>query len=274
MASERRFKSHLANSATQPSPPGLISAQDLSFSYTNREAISKVAINTRENTLTALIGPNGCGKSTLLKCLYGLLQPDGGTVFVAGRSLGDWSVGEVAKHIGVVPQDAASPMGLTVIEAVLLGRNPHRQDHQGYSQADKLFAADALKQVGAFELASRRLGELSGGERQRVGIARCLAQNTKTLLLDEPTNHLDIRYQHEVLQLVQSLCLETIVVLHDLNLAARFCERVVLMNKGEVVAVGTVDEVLTPEVLEPVYEIPVDRVSLNGVPVLVFGHRS
>lgn len=251
---------------------GLVTAEDVTFAYGDRDAISKVGITTRKETVTALIGPNGCGKSTLLKCLYGLLKPKGGNITVAGKSLGDWTVREVARHIGVVPQDSTSALGLTVIEAVLLGRNPHRQDHQGYSEQDKLLAADALRQVGAFGLADRRLGELSGGERQRVGIARCLAQDTDTLLLDEPTNHLDIRYQHEVLHLVAGLELETIVVLHDLNLAARYCDLIVLMKAGKVIASGTIDEVLIPEILEPVYEIPVNRIEVDGYPILVFGH--
>lgn len=155
-------------------------------------------------------------------------------------------------------------------ETVLLGRSPHLTTFQRYSAQDYRIAAAALAEVGARHLADRVFAGLSGGEKQRVLIGRALAQQADHLLLDEPTNHLDIRYQHEVLQLVRALEVTTIVVLHDLNLAARYCDQVVLLERGRVKAAGTPDEVLRPEILEPVYHIGVQRVLSDGELQLLF----
>lgn len=153
---------------------------------------------------------------------------------------------------------------------VLLGRSPHRSAFQSYELADHRIAASALGRVGARYLAGRNYGQLSGGEKQRVLIARTLAQQTDYLLLDEPTNHLDIRYQHEVLDLVRGIGVTTVVVLHDLNLAARYCDRLVLLDRGEVVAAGHPDDVLTPGVLEPVYGVAVRRLAEPDCVQLIF----
>jgi iron complex transport system ATP-binding protein len=143
---------------------------------------------------------------------------------------------------------------------VLLGRSPHRGSFESYTATDRALAVHALRQAGVEHLARRDYEHLSGGEKQRVLIARALAQDTDHLLLDEPTNHLDIRHQHAVLQCVRRLGVATVVVLHDLNLAARYCDRIILLHDGHVVAVGDPDAVLTPEVLEPVYRVRVRRI--------------
>ncbi|MGO2111514.1 MAG: ABC transporter ATP-binding protein, partial [Pseudoclavibacter sp.] len=149
-------------------------------------------------------------------------------------------------------------------------RSPRLSGWSDYREADEIAAADAMARAGVTDLAHRTIDDLSGGERQRVLIARALAQEASHLLLDEPTNHLDVRYQHEILSLVRELPLTTIVVLHDLNLAARYCDVLVLLERGRVVASGAPDEVLTPETLQPVYGIDVRRLDLDGVPQLVF----
>jgi iron complex transport system ATP-binding protein len=153
---------------------------------------------------------------------------------------------------------------------VLLGRSPHRSAFQGYSAADRRLAAAGLRRVGARHLAERVFSSLSGGEKQRVLIARTLAQDADHLLLDEPTNHLDIRYQHEVLHLVRTLGVTTVVVLHDLNLAARYCDHLVLLSEGRVAASGSPGDVLTAEVIEPVYGVRVRRLDDDGQVQLVF----
>lgn len=153
---------------------------------------------------------------------------------------------------------------------VLLGRSPHRSTFESYSSEDHRIAAAALTRVGARHLADRDYGRLSGGEKQRVLIARTLAQQADHLLLDEPTNHLDIRYQHEVLNLVRGIGVTTVVVLHDLNLATRYCDRLVLLDHGKVVSAGRPEEVLTPEVLEPVYGVAVRRLSESSCVQLIF----
>ena len=178
------------------------------------------------------------------------------------------------QKVAVVVQEAGGESAMSVAEMVLLGRGPHLSTFQRTGRADHEVAADALARVGAQHLASRSYAGLSGGERQRVLIARALAQQATHLLLDEPTNHLDIRFQHEVLGLVADLAHQlhrtVVVVLHDLNLAARYCDDLVLLGDGGVVATGTVDAVLRPEVLEPVYGIGVERVETRGELHLLF----
>ncbi|MGH3717418.1 MAG: ABC transporter ATP-binding protein [Pseudonocardiaceae bacterium] len=193
----------------------------------------------------------------MLRILYAALQPSAGTVNLDDAPVESMRIGDIAQRIGVVAQEPPSEIPLTVTEMVLLSRSPHRSAFQSYTTADHRIAAAALSRVGTRHLADRDYGRLSGGEKQRVLIARALAQQTDHLLLDEPTNHLDIRYQHEVLDLIRGIEVTTVVVLHDLNLAARYCDRLVLLDRGEVVATGQPRDVLTPSVLEPVYGVAV-----------------
>lgn len=244
----------------------MIIAKDISYHFGKHPVLDGVGLSTKPKTVIGLIGPNGSGKSTLLRCLYGSLKSKCGVVMVDNKPLHEWAIRDIAKYISVVPQESAGAFALTVAEAVLMGRTPHRKDHQSYTREDKQIVAEVLHQVGAIHLLERRLAELSGGERQRVAIARCLAQRTEILLLDEPTNHLDIRYQHEVLKLVKSLNMATVVVLHDLNLAAKYCDELILLHKRKIACAGTIHEVLREDVLEQVYEISVRRIAHhNGI---------
>ena len=170
----------------------------------------------------------------------------------------------------MVIQEGAIELPITVADMVLLGRSPHRSSFQSYTAADHQRAAAALRRVGVRHLAERFFTELSGGEKQRALIARALAQETDHLLLDEPTNHLDIRYQHEILGLVQTLDVTTVVVLHDLNLAARYCDRLVLLDRGRVACSGAPDDVLTEDMLERVYGVGVRRRQEDGCLQLTF----
>nr|WP_231712913.1 ABC transporter ATP-binding protein [Arthrobacter sp. zg-Y820] len=221
-----------------------------------------------------LVGPNGSGKTTLLRTLYSSLAGNNGTVLIDGEELTSLSAREIARRVAVVVQEVSADLPLLVSDMVLLGRTPHRSGFGRRGPADEQIAASALTQVGALQLAGEAFDSLSGGERQRVLIARALAQETTHLLLDEPTNHLDVRYQHEVLDLVRSLAVReertVIVVLHDLNLAARYCDRILLLEAGRVAAAGTPDEVLAPEHLEPVYGVSVRRLELEDGFQLVF----
>ncbi|MCA9862325.1 MAG: ABC transporter ATP-binding protein [Thermomicrobiales bacterium] len=235
----------------------MIDAREIRVTLGDRLILDGVGLQTHPNAMIGLIGPNGSGKSTLLRCLYGALQPGGGAVLIDGDPIASLSAREIARRVSVVPQESVSRSGITAYDMVLLGRHAHRGDFHRYTEDDHALVRDVLERVGAAHLAARRLSELSGGERQRVIIARCLAQRANVLLLDEPTNHLDVRYQHEVLALVKLLGLATIVVLHDLNLAARYCDQVVLLHDTRIVCAGPMTEVLTPEVLEPVFGIPV-----------------
>lgn len=238
----------------------MISAEGVSHSYDGAAVLRDVALAAAEGEVVGLIGPNGSGKTTLLRTLYRALAPDRGEITVGGAQISAYSPRELARTVAVVTQEAHGELPLTVADTVLLGRAPHQGALQRQSAADVDIAADALRRVGAEHLADRDLGDLSGGERQRVLIARALAQQATHLLMDEPTNHLDIHFQHEILGLVRELAVTTIIVLHDLNLAARYCDRLVLLDRGRVVAAGDIEEVLDAAVLEPVYGIRIDAV--------------
>lgn len=248
----------------------MIIARDLGFAYDRQAVLDDVDLVADGGEVLGLIGPNGSGKTTLLRTLYASLQPQRGEVSLDGEALDRLDAREIARRTAVVVQEDQGELPLTVGEMVLLGRLPHLRTFQRPSRADHLIAAEALERVGARPFAERPVAELSGGERQRVLIARALVQQASHLLLDEPTNHLDIHYQHSILQLVRSLPVTTVVVLHDLNLAARYCDRLVLLDRGKVAAAGTPDQVLQPAVLEPVYGIGVERTHHDGHVQLLF----
>jgi iron complex transport system ATP-binding protein len=248
----------------------MITVEGVSVAYGDVLALAGVGLIARPGQVVGLIGPNGSGKTTLLRTLYAALTPRAGLICIDDTPVSSLPPRKIAQRLAVVIQEATSDVPITVAEMVLLGRSPHHSTFQRYSTQDHRIAAQALRRVGARHLADRTFAALSGGEKQRVLIARTLAQETDHLLLDEPTNHLDIRYQHEILQLVQTLDVTTVVVLHDLNLAARYCDELILLDGGRVACAGTPEEVLTPEVLEPVYEIKVRRLIDEGNVQLLF----
>ena len=250
----------------------MISATGIDLRLGTVDVLSGAHLSTRSGRVVGLIGPNGSGKSSLLRCLYGMLRPDRGAVLIGDEPIESLSQRSVARAVAVVTQDASSDgTGISVGEFVLLGRHVHRGDHQGFSDDDRRVTLDALELVNLSGFAERSLHELSGGERQRVMIARCIAQQSPVMLLDEPTNHLDVRYQHEILTLVRNLEMDTIVVLHDLNLASRYCHHLVLLDQGRVVHQGSPEDVLRSEVLEPVYGIEVRRLADGRHSYLAFG---
>ncbi|SHN46622.1 ABC transporter ATP-binding protein [Cryptosporangium aurantiacum] len=249
----------------------MITAADLSWRYGAKLVLDGVGVDAGPGRVLGLIGPNGSGKTTLLRLLYGALRSPAGRVTVDGDDLAALPPREAARRLAVVVQETGGETALTVGEMVLLGRGPHLSTFQRTSPADYTIAAHALERVGATRLGARPFAALSGGERQRVLIARALTQQATHLLLDEPTNHLDIRYQHEILQLVRDLGTCAIVVLHDLNLAARYCDDLVLLGDGGgVVATGPTRDVLDPDVLQPVYGIGIRRIELDGHLHLLF----
>ena len=253
----------------------MLAATDIDLRLGAVDVLSGAQLCTRPGQVVGLIGPNGSGKSSLLRCLYGMLRPNRGAVLIDDEKIDSLSQRSIARAVAVVTQDAsADGIGITVGEFVLLGRHVHRGDHQGFTEEDRRIALDALELVSLSGFARRGLQELSGGERQRVMIARCIAQQSPVMLLDEPTNHLDVRYQHEVLALVRSLEMDTIVVLHDLNLANRFCDYLALLDQGRVVHQGPPESVLRSDVLEPVYGIEVRRLADGKHTYLAFGPHS
>lgn len=211
-----------------------------------------------DRSLVGVIGPNGSGKSTLLKCIYRVLKPSEGAVFVDGQPLSEYRVRDSAKKIAVLAQHNFYNFEFTVQDVVLMGRAPHKRALERDSAADFKIVHEAMERVGVAPLRDRLFSTLSGGEQQRVLLARALAQQTPCLILDEPTNHLDIKYQLELLDLVRSLDRTVIAAIHDLNIAAMYCDTIFVMQSGRIVAAGTPRDVLTRSLIRSVYEVDAD----------------
>ncbi|MQA02976.1 MAG: ATP-binding cassette domain-containing protein [Streptosporangiales bacterium] len=248
----------------------MISARAVSFGYDDNLVLDDVDLRVRHRQVVGLVGPNGSGKSTLLRTLYGRLEPRAGMVTMDGSLVHGLGPRDLAGRVAVVARDGGADLPLRCLQVVLLGRSPHRPAWEPFSADDHQLAVDALAQVDAAHLADRDFATLSSGEQQRVLIARTLAQQAEHLLLDELATHLDVRYQHELLQLVRTLPVTTVLVLQDLNLAARYCDELVLLDRGRLVSAGTPGEVLRAEVLEPVYGLRVRRIDDDGIVQLVF----
>jgi len=253
-----------------PRPPAgiaAIEARGLHFGYAQQLVIEDVSLVLRSGEMLGVIGPNGSGKSTLLRLLSGVLRPQAGTIRVQGRPLADFAPRDRARAMAVVPQETASEFPFSVIEVVLMGRSPHLGGFAFEDDHDVQVARAAMIRTGVLELASRSIHELSGGERQRVIVARALAQEAPILLLDEPGAFLDIRHEVEIYDLLHDLQREghsILTVLHDLNLAALYCDRVALLKAGRLVCVGPPSEVITYAAIKEVYETEV-YVDVNDV---------
>jgi ABC-type cobalamin/Fe3+-siderophores transport system ATPase subunit len=249
--------------------------EGLALAYDGVAVLDGVDVVVAPGELLGLIGPNGAGKTSLVRLLAGLGAPDRGRVLLDGRALADWSRRERARTIALVPQDPRVEFPFTVLEIVLMGRAPYLTG-LGFAGPDDVHRArTALARLGLEGLEARRLDALSGGERQRVFLARALAQDPAVLLLDEPTTHLDLRHQTEILDVVREGVrqrgLAALAVLHDLNLAAVSCDRLVLLAKGKVAAKGTPSEVLTQEAIERAFatRVHVRRHDLTEVPAIL-----
>lgn len=231
-------------------------AEEVSYAVAGgRALLDGVTLEAGPGETVGVVGPNGSGKTTLLRCVYGTLRPTGGRITLDGDDTAALSVKARARRVAAVPQDAGGGFGLTVRQVVAMGRSPHKRFWEGDTAQDAARVATALERTGAAELAGRPFDELSGGERQRVVVARALVQEPALLVLDEPTNHLDVRYQWELLALVRDLPATGLLALHDLNLAAYFCDRLYVLEAGRVVAHGTPEEVLTPALFAQVYGV-------------------
>lgn len=237
---------------------GVLEGRDLSFAYDDRQVLSAVEVSLAGSELVAVVGPNGAGKSTLLRVLLGLLPVRTGSVSLLGRPLSALSRREIAQRIAFLPQETHSDFAFTVRELVAMGRIPHLGRFRPEGPADVLAIERALDQTSTSAFVDRLASELSGGERQRVLLARAIAQTTDVLLLDEPTSSLDVAHQLEIIRLLRDLAREgraVAIALHDLSLAARFADRVIVLSGGKVAAQGTPRDVVTPELLERHFRI-------------------
>ncbi|WP_327351394.1 ABC transporter ATP-binding protein [Streptomyces sp. NBC_01304] len=232
-----------------------ITAEALTWRAGDRTVVDAVDLDVAPGETVGLIGPNGSGKSSLLRCLAGLRRPDSGNVSYDREPIHDWSARRIAQHLAFVEQATDTGSELRVVDVVGLGRTPFQDRWRGPGAHDRAVVAAALDRLGLTELADRSWKELSGGERQRAHLARALAQQPYAILLDEPTNHLDVKHQLELLQLLSDTDQTVLVALHDLSLAARHCDRLLLLRDGRLIAEGPPKDVLTPARLADVFEV-------------------
>ncbi|GAA1759097.1 ABC transporter ATP-binding protein [Streptomonospora arabica] len=258
-----------------PAEPARLRAERVTLAYGDTVVSRGLDFAVPDHAVTAVIGPNGCGKSTLLRALGRLLRPAAGRVVLDGRPIRSVPPRAVARTVAVLPQSPQAPPGLAVADLVARGRHPHQSWYRQWSSGDREAVAHALELTGMLDCADRTLEQLSGGQRQRAWISMALAQETDLLLLDEPTTFLDLAHQIEVLDLVRELNERhgrtVVMVLHDLNLAARYAHRLVAMSRGAVRAEGTAEEVLTPELLAEVFGLRCAVVPdpVSGTPLVV-----
>lgn len=267
-----------AHHPTGPPPPPAeprLRADALTLAYGDHVVVDGLDLAIVNGRITAVIGPNGCGKSTLLRALGRLLQPAGGQVLLDGKRIDRMPTRAVAGMLGALPQAPVAPEGLTVGDLAARGRHPHQRWFRQWSRDDEAVVAEALRWTGMLDLADRPLDELSGGQRQRAWLAMALAQGTDVLLLDEPTTFLDLAHAVEVLDLVDRLHADrgrtVVMVLHDLNMAARYADQLVVMKDGVIAAAGPPGEILSSALLEDVFglraSVVVDPVS--GAPMVI-----
>ena len=235
----------------------ILGVHTISVRYGSHQVVHNISFSLQPGEVLCVIGPNGSGKSSLVKALAGVIEPYHGTLFLNDQEISSYSKREVAKHIGYVPQTLHYLTSATVHEVIILGRRPHVQ--WSLSLHDLEVVEEAMKRVHVTPLANKLLSETSGGERQRVFLARTLAQDPEIFLFDEPTSSLDIKHQIEVFSMIQQLARSgkaVLVVVHDLNFAYHFADKILLMHQGHAAAMGTVDDVLTKKRIQEVYGVP------------------
>ncbi|WP_256641792.1 ABC transporter ATP-binding protein [Streptomyces murinus] len=257
-----------------------LSAEHVTLAYDQRVIAEQLSVEIPDRSFTVIVGPNACGKSTLLRALSRMLKPSQGKVLLDGQAIGSLPAKQVARTLGLLPQSAVAPEGITVADLVGRGRYPHQGLLRQWSTEDERVVQESMRQTGVAELAERYVDELSGGQRQRVWIAMALAQQTPLLLLDEPTTYLDIQHQIDVLDLCAELH-ETqgrtlVAVLHDLNHAARYATHLIALRGGEVIAEGAPNDIVTAELVERVFGLKCQVIEdpETGTPLVVPAART
>ncbi|MFE3099309.1 ABC transporter ATP-binding protein [Nocardia tengchongensis] len=252
-----------------------LAAENITLGYGERVIVDGLSLTIEPGLVTTVIGPNGCGKSTLLRSLGRLLHPKAGRVLLDGKAIATMKTKDIARVVGMLPQTPVAPEGLTVADLVARGRHPHQSWLRQWSADDETEVLAALTQTGIADLAGRTLDELSGGQRQRAWISMALAQGTDILLLDEPTTYLDLTHALEVLDLVDRLHDDlgrtVVMVLHDLNLAIRYSDRLIVMRAGRIVAQGAPADIISAELLQEVFGLRAQVLEdpVSGRPMIV-----
>ncbi len=241
-----------------------VRVSDVSFGYRDKTILTDIGFHARSGEIVGILGPNGSGKTTTLKIINRLLKARTGTVLLDEEDYNDLGRKQLAQKMGMVPQMSQINFPFTVLDVVMMGRMPSLESFKSEGEDDVRIVVDAMNRTGVTEFADREILKLSGGERQRVIIARALAQEPQVLLLDEPTNHLDVNHQLDILDMISCLAKErgitVIFVSHDLAMAARFCDRVILLRDSRILAAGMVADVMTPENIGRVFDIEADVV--------------
>lgn len=232
-----------------------IQTDTIQVSFGSKTILHDISLAIQDKEFVGIIGPNGSGKSTFLKCLYRVLQPSGGKIYFDGSELSSLSHRDTALKMAVVAQHSTVNFDFSVLEMVLMGRSPYKGLLDRNQLDDYEIARHALSEVGLSDFESRNFNTLSGGEQQRVILARALAQRTECLVLDEPTNHLDIKYQLELMTIVKRLDATVVSAIHDLNLAAIYCDRIIALKNGHIVCSGTPQDVLSSDTIRHIYGV-------------------
>lgn len=247
--------------------------KDLRVAYDNKVIIEELTSSIEKGKITSIIGPNGCGKSTLIKSISRILNKQSGRVFINGRDLEQLSGKEIARELAFLAQITSSPEGITVRELVAYGRFPYQKPFSGLAKEDTQYIDWALRVSNLKEIENERVDSLSGGQRQRVWIAMALAQGTDIIILDEPTTYLDISYQIELLNLLKTLNEEKnktiLMVLHDINQAAKYSHNIIAMKNGEIIAKGSPREVINKENLNKIYGVKTDLIYVDDKPICI-----
>ncbi len=235
-----------------------ISTQAIEAELGNNKILHGVSIDAKSGEFIGVIGPNGSGKSTLLKCIYRRLKPTTGVIYIDQKELSQFKLKESARRLAVVTQQNYYNFDFSVKEFVIMGRAPHKKQMERDNTEDFRIVDEALERVDMLSFKNRSFSTLSGGEQQRIILARALAQKTDCLVLDEPTNHLDIKYQLQLLEIVKNLGVTIVAVIHDLNIAAMFCDRIFALNNGRIIKSGAPKEVLSSKLIYELYEVETD----------------
>jgi len=258
-------------------PENMIDGKDINVRYEDFHALHDIMISVKAGELVGVIGPNGCGKSTLLRTMNGLLKMMSGELTVNGMDVKNVTLEEMAKICSNIPTEFPPDFNLNVYEVVMLGRYPHRKSMWWESEEDESVTDNALKLFGVDHLRNRDMTQLSSGERQRTLIAKAYVQQPKIMLVDEPTAHLDIRYTLEVMQYFKDMIrnrndMAIVIAAHDLNMVSKYCDRIIMMKEGKVMASGTPEEVVTEKNIREVYGVASDVITHDGNIVMIAKH--
>lgn len=249
-----------------------LEVKDITYSIDSKLIVDGVSLGIEEGMFVGLLGPNGCGKSTLLKNIYKVYKPDSGAVYIDGKNVAELSSKDTAHEMSVMQQENNVEFDMVVYDMVMLGRFSHQKMFNNDKKKEKKIVMDAIKEVGLEGYEQRSFLSLSGGEKQRTLVARALVQQAPLIILDEPTNHLDIGYQYQIMNILKRQNLTVFSSIHDLNVAACYCDRIVFMKKGHLIDVGTPEEMFVPEKIFNLFGVNTQIMtnSVTGKPNIIF----